>query len=121
MTTKVKPLNIVRSVIVLHLDLLASRFGCNCAQCLVDMRDVAQFFRRDQKWSDTQRALYNDREGRDCAGCRGKGRVGGPLFGFRSDDAIKKCCFFKVVSRKLYTNNPKQEYRHRIFQLCFRI
>ncbi len=87
--------------------LLASRFGCNCAQCLVDMRDVAQFFRRDQKWSDTQRALYNDREGRDCAGCRGKGRVGGPLFGFRSDDAIKKCCFFKVVSRKLYTNNPE--------------
>ena len=86
--------------------MLASRFGCKCSQCIVDMRDVAQWYMNTQPWTNTIQALYNDREGRDCAGCRGKGRTAGPLIYFHSDTTIKQCCLNKLNSKKLFTGDP---------------
>ncbi len=86
--------------------MLASRFGCACSQCIVDMRDVGQWYMSVQSWANTIQALYNDREGRDCAGCSGKGGTEGPTFYFNSDAKIKKCCLNKFTTKRLFTGSP---------------
>lgn len=58
--------------------LMARVLGCKCSQCLQDQRDVAQFYFGGQSKENTLQALHNDRAGRECAGCVGKGATLNP-------------------------------------------
>jgi len=79
---------------------------------LEDYRDVAQYYHGVlnpgpgiQDWQNTQQALYNDREGRRCANCTGKGGAGSATADV-SDSQINSCCLAKMNAKQLLTGNP---------------
>jgi len=85
--------------------LMARSVGCACAQCLEDNRDISQWYGAGQTWNNTIQALPNDREGRWCGGCLGKGGKQDPNR-YRSGEDIVNCCKKKLANRGLITDGP---------------
>ena len=84
--------------------LAAAKYGCDCSACLFDNRDLVQYHWYNQSPANTQQALYNNREGRKCSGCKGKSGNTNPRRVFRSAASIKKCCKQALLAGELATD-----------------
>ena len=89
--------------------------NCECSACIADSRDMFQYLYGDppgryQGIANTQQAIYNDREGRDCAGCTGAYKGFTPrnnthfILPAKSEGELVSCCTRKLLSKRLATN-----------------
>ena len=85
---------------------------CDCAACVTDTREMFQYFYgetgRPQPVPPTHQAIYNNREGRDCAGCLGNyadatpgESVHNPFLPGHRD--ITRCCVDRLLGKELAT------------------
>lgn len=93
---------------------------CSCSRCIGYYREMYQYQYLRQGPADTQKAIYNNREGLYCAGCTGAdGTIsptpdpghdphpggmdpgGKPVYNWPSEGAIIDCCRRKLQSGEL--------------------
>ena len=89
--------------------------NCECSACVADTRDMFQYLYGDppghyQGVANTQQAIYNDREGRACAGCTGSYKNFTPynnthyILPALSEGQMVSCCTNKLLGKRLATN-----------------